>query len=316
MLESSPRIGLSLRFSRVCSKAEITSVGISPSTSAAFAIYKAEQASQSWIDVFDVKTQRGYSKTSGSQAVFSPQGNSIATVRDWTVQLTGGVDIHHSSSILIRDATTGKTSSELKAVTGETIAWSKDGRVLAVGEERNRVGVWDTRTSKRIGRVMSHFDTITHAAFMPDNSLVTASRDGTLRITNPATAKTLRRLEIEGSSIPRALAISLGGHRIVSIWGTTVHVWMPYSNDLTSYNLNSVRAKEGWPLCISPDGRYLVCRTEDGFDIMSMASGEVVFERDSDTFVTAGEFSLDGNILILGKMDGTVDVWDVIEKRG
>ncbi|KAM5351180.1 hypothetical protein ACJ41O_003903 [Fusarium nematophilum] len=312
---SSYPMSLNLRFRRLCSKAEIAAVGISPSSSAAFAIYPAAQTAQMWIDVFDVKTQRGYSKTSGSHAVFAPQGPQLATVRDWTVQLAGAVDFHHSSTILLRDFATGKTSGELKEAKGEPVAWSRDGRSIAVGEGRDRIGVWDVKTGTRAGRVLSHIDAVTHAAFMPDGSLVTISRDSTLRITNPTTCKTLRRLEIDGSTNPRALAVSKDGQRIVSVWGTGVHIWMPRANDLTSYNLNAVRRFEGWPLAISPDCRYMVCRNEEGFDIMDVATGTVVFEKEADALVMSGAFSEDGKTLVLGRMDGVVEVWDVFDKR-
>lgn len=314
-METSSLMNLSLRFRRPCTKAEITSVGISPSTSAAFAIYTAVQTIQSWIDVFDTKTQRTYSKTSGSHAIFAPHGDSIATVRDWTVQLQAGVDFHHASTVLLRNFSTGKTAGELKEATGEPVAWSRDGRAIAVGESRNRISVWDVKTGTRIGRVMSHIDFVTHAAFMPDHSLVTLSRDGTLRITNSLTSKTIRRLEIDGSTNPRALAVSQDGQRIASIWGTTVHIWLPRINDVTSYNLNAVRRTEGWPLCISSDCRYMVCRTEDGFDIMDLAAGSVVLERSTDEMVTAGAFSEDTKTLILGRTDGVVEVWNVSDKR-
>ncbi|KAF7542525.1 hypothetical protein G7Z17_g11491 [Cylindrodendrum hubeiense] len=310
---SSSGLNLTMRFRRLCSKVEITAVGVSPANSAAFAVYTAAQTTQSWIDVFDLTNQRGYSKTSGSYAAFAPQCNRLAVVRDWTVQLAGGVDYHHSSTVLLRDGTTGKTVGELKEANGAPVAWSSDGRILAAGEGKERVGVWDVRTGTRIGRVMSHIDAITHAAFMPDNSLVTVSRDGTLRITNPSTAETLRRLEIENSTNPRTLAVSRDGRRIVSVWGTTVHVWMPHTNDLTSYNLNTVRRNEGWPLCISPDCRYMACRTEDGFDIMEVASGGIVFARDEDVAVTAAAFAADGKTLVIGKMDGNVEVWDLLD---
>ncbi|KAH8738145.1 quinon protein alcohol dehydrogenase-like superfamily [Ilyonectria robusta] len=311
----SPGLNLALRFRRLCSKVEVTAVGVSPSSSAAYAVYTAAQTAQSWIDVFDLTNQRGYSKTSGSHAAFSPQGNRFATVRDWTVQLAGGVEYHHNSTVLLRDGATGKTAGELKEADGAPIAWNGDGRILAAGEANNRMSIWDVRTGTRVGRVMSHIDAVTHAAFMPDNSLVTISRDGTLRITNPTTAKTLRRLEIENSTNPRCLAVSADGRRIVSVWDTTVHVWLPQTNDLTSYNLNSVRRNEGWPLCISPDCRYMTCRTEDGFDIMDIASGEVVFARDEDVIVTSAAFAADGKTLVFGKMDGNVEVWDVRDDK-
>ncbi|KAG7436848.1 Vegetative incompatibility protein HET-E-1 [Fusarium oxysporum f. sp. raphani] len=303
------------RFSRSCSKAEIASVGISPSTSAVFAIYTAAQTSQSWIDVFDIKTQSGYSKTSGSRAVFSPNGSKLATIRDWTVQFTGGFDFHHSSTVFLRDYVSGKTACELKEAKGEPIAWSRDGRLIAVGEARNRIGVWDVKNGVRVGKVLSHIDAVTHAAFLPDQSLVTISRDGTLRITNTKTCKTIRRLEIDGSNNPRALAVSPDGRRIVSVWGTNVHIWIPSANDLTSYNLNAVRAVEGWPLAISPDCRYMLCRTEDGFDIMDVATGTIMYDEATEEMVMSGAFDEDAKVLVLGRMDGVVEVRDVFDRR-
>jgi WD40 repeat protein len=306
---------LTLRFSRSVSKTEISSVGISPSTSAAFAIYTAAQTAQSWIDVFDPKNGNGYSKTSGSRAVFSAKGSRLATVRDWTVQLQGGVDFHHSSTVFLRDYVSGKTVHELKEAKGEPIAWSRDGRLIAVGEAKDRVGVWDVKSGTRVGKVLSHIDAITHAAFLPDSSLVTASRDGTLRITNTATCKTMRRLEIDGSNNPRALAVSPNGRRILSVWGTNVHIWILSANDLTSYNLNAVRSCEGWPLAISPDCRYMLCRTEDGFDIMDVATGSVIYEETTEEMVMSGAFAEDSTSLVLGRMDGVVEVRDVFERR-
>ncbi|KAK2680035.1 WD40 repeat [Fusarium oxysporum f. sp. vasinfectum] len=293
------------RFSRSCSKAEIASVGISPSTSAVFAIYTAAQTSQSWIDVFDIKTQSGYSKTSGSRAVFSPNGSKLATIRDWTVQFTGGFDFHHSSTVFLRDYVSGKTACELKEAKGEPIAWSRDGRLIAVGEARNRIGVWDVKNGVRVGKVLSHIDAVTHAAFLPDQSLVTISRDGTLRITNTKTCKTIRRLEIDGSTNPRALA---SGEQ-------TFTSGSPSANDLTSYNLNAVRAVEGWPLAISPDCRYMLCRTEDGFDIMDVATGTIMYDEATEEMVMSGAFDEEAKVLVLGRMDGVVEVRDVFDRR-
>ncbi|KPM36050.1 hypothetical protein AK830_g10499, partial [Neonectria ditissima] len=89
---------------------------------------------------------------------------------------------------------------------------------------------------------------------------------------------------------------------------------LPHAGGLTSYGLAAARRAEGWPLCISPDCRWMACRTEDGFDVMDVASGDVVFSRDADVLVTSGAFAADGKTLVLGTMDGVVEVWDVLEK--
>lgn len=342
---------LTLRHRQMCSRAEIAHVSLSHSR--ALAIYAwTNQPSQQWIDTSTIPTKvgggagvqvaagagtsssrssgsgSGLSKTSGSMAVFSPLGNMYAALKDWTVQLSGGVEYHHSSTILIRDVTSGKTAIEIKDATGKPLGWSQDGRLIAAGEGqyrcKERVGIWDAKTGKRVGRVVSHIDTVTHAAFAPPgligntctsanpgDKIVTLSRDGTLRITDPATSKTLSRLEIDSHN-PRMLAVS--SRAVTSIWGSRVHIWYPAINDLTSYDLTTTRMEEGWPLCISPDCRYLACRTEDGFDIMELSSGTVLCSEPCDALVTSGAFSPDSRLLLLGRMDGVLEYWDIDEQ--
>ncbi|KAK5989874.1 putative WD repeat-containing protein [Cladobotryum mycophilum] len=258
-----------------------------------------------------------------SRILFSRGGgasNRIATLRDWTVQLSGGVEYHYSSSVMIRDFNSGKTALELKEAQGYPVIWSRDGRAIAAseGRGRDRMGIWDARTGARLGRVISHIDTITHAAFTPEGNIVTLSRDGTVRLTDPLTSRTISRLEVENSTNPRALSVSPDGRTVTSIWGTIMHIWRPHESCLTSHNLNSVRRTEGWPLCISPDGRYLACRTEDGFDITEVISGALLYEQQiggGGHIVTAADFSSDGKVLLLGRMNGDVQVWDIQERK-
>ncbi|UNI13874.1 hypothetical protein JDV02_000569 [Purpureocillium takamizusanense] len=370
-------LSLSLRYRRLPAKSEITSVGVSPSSTSAFAIYIAPQTNQSWIDFFDLDTQRGYTKATGAHAVFGPPASSpispcssslssripggsggglastitssiariseksianstsaslagsahrVATLRDWTVQLGPNIEYHHSSTVLVRDFATGKTAIELRDAARGPVVWSHDGLAIAAGDAsaRGRVGVWDVRTGARIGRVVSHIDDVTHAAFTPEMTLVTLSRDGTARVSDPTTGRTLSRLEIEGTTAaaanPRLLAVSRDGRSIVSLWGTTVHVWIPGASHLTSYDLRTVRQTESWPLCVSPDGRWMASRTEDGLEVLDVASGAVAWERREeaacmDNMVTAAAFSGDGSVLVLGRMSGAVEVWDVVEKN-
>jgi WD40 repeat protein len=299
------------------------------------------QAGQSWVDTFTLGSQTSLSKSVGSMAVFSKgssgsttgavagagSGSSsasrLAVFRDWCVNVGGSVEVRHACSLLIRDVVTGKTLTEIKQANAKPLAWSADGRWIAAGETSSgcscgssaggdRVGVWDARTGARVGRVIGHIDDIVHAAFTPSRALVTLSRDATLRVTDPATCRTVARLELaEQRGRPLALALSPDGRAVVAVWGAAVHLWLPETGHLTSYALAAVRRAEGWPLCVSPDARYLACRTEEGFDIMEVASGAVVCEVSCEGIATAAAFSEDGKVLLLGKMDGIVEVWDI-----
>ncbi|PTB59082.1 hypothetical protein M431DRAFT_13476 [Trichoderma harzianum CBS 226.95] len=318
-------ISLTLRYTRPASRSEITAVGISPSSTVAYAIFPGAQADQPWIDTFDLATQRGYSKIIGPVASFSPSLHSspLRVGKPSASALASSssalpfpriATLSSTLSLMVRDFASGKTVLELKEVAAP-IAWSPDGRAIAAAEPRNRIGLWDVRTGTRIGRVPGHIDTVTHVAFAPDSALVSLSRDGTLRVTDPRTSKTLYKLEMETSKNPRALAVSPDGTTIVSVWGSVVHIWMPQHGQLTSYSLSSTRPCEGWPLSISPDCRYIASWTEEGFDIMDAASGAVICTQDGGPLVTSADFSTDGSVLVLGRISGDVEVWDITDKR-
>ncbi|CAG9998140.1 unnamed protein product [Clonostachys byssicola] len=323
------RLSLSLRCRQACARSEITHIGLTDT--AALAVYVSPPpASLSWVDTFSLTRKPGklasLSKSSGSYGAFPPSsavGSSSSTVyaalKDWTIRVSGGIEYCHSSSVLIRDLDSGKTLLELKDAGRAPIAWSRDARLVAAGEANNpeRMGIWDARTGSRVGRVISHIDAVTHAAFATSDvgsgNLVTLSRDGTLRLTDPSTSRTVARLEL-ASRNPRALAVAPHGNTIVSVWDSSLYVWLPRSGDLTSYALSATRQAEGWPLAISPDCRYVACRTEEGFDLMEVSSGVVVFAMATEAIVTAAAFSSDSSVLLLGRMDGVLELWDISEK--
>ncbi|KAM3531754.1 hypothetical protein MY4038_004332 [Beauveria bassiana] len=317
------QLTLSLRYRKLTARSEIRRVGLSADAQnpIAYATFNGGQMDQVWLDVFELNSRRGLSKVSGGHATFAPpvgaSASRVATLRDWTLQLGPGVEYVHSTSLLLRDLHTGKTALEIKGACGDPVAWSPDGRAIAAAEPRcHRVGVWDTRSGTLLGRVVSHIDKVDFAAFTPDMHLVTASRDGTLRVTDPATSRTTAKLEIEGlgAANPRALVVA-DNDTIVSVWGASVHVWTPRANHLTSYTLASVRRTEGVPLALSPDGKYMLCWTEDGFDIMDVLSGETVAERPGGALVTAAAFSADASVVLLGRMDGFLEVWDIARRK-
>jgi len=61
--------------------------------------------------------------------------------------------------------------------------FSPDGRILAAGDERGVVGLWEVPGGRSIARMEGHTTMVASVGFHPDGTmLVTGSGDGTVRI--------------------------------------------------------------------------------------------------------------------------------------
>lgn len=208
-------------------------------------------------------------------------------------------------------------------------AVSADGNALAATDAQNVVLIFETipgvtgmpgkLPNKKVAAIVNHAEP-THVQFTPDGShVVTLTRDGTVRISQTSTGRTVRRMEVDGvvtatGKGPRALGVSPDGRVVVSVWSRAVYIWEHEAGRMSSWELNKVRSVEGWPLAISPDCRLLACRTEDGLDISDVYSGQILGEVETaagiDGLVTAAGFSSDGKILAVGRYNGMVDLWN------
>jgi len=112
-----------------------------------------------------------------SDASFSPDGTLIAAVRP---------TVHEGA--VIHDVTTGDSVIEL--LTGQetnvllyAVAFSPDGRRLAVGGTDRVVSLFDTSNWQLIARLKGHRSYVKDIAWSPDGAtLATASGDGTVRL--------------------------------------------------------------------------------------------------------------------------------------
>ncbi|GAB1312393.1 hypothetical protein MFIFM68171_02603 [Madurella fahalii] len=234
----------------------------------------------------------------------------------------------------------GRRTRLLKADVPVTapLAWSPDGTALAAVSARDPSRVMLVATTGRpavpgrsaaapAGRVtavlMGHMDAVTQLAFLPPSSsvagaaggaaLVSAGRDGYVRVTSVASGRTLHKIEIGARAPASILRVSPDGNLVATVWGRDVVLWHLDSGRVHNYNLNAVRLAEGWPLCVSPDCRYLACRTEDGFDVSDLATGKFrgEFARVGPP-ITAAAFDRDARRLVVGDYAGGLQLFEVV----
>ncbi|KAL2183558.1 YVTN repeat-like/Quino protein amine dehydrogenase [Thermothelomyces heterothallicus CBS 203.75] len=205
------------------------------------------------------------------------------------------------------------------------VAWSADGVLLAGVSmlEPSRVVVVQVPRAREtylrvVSVLMHHQAEVTQLAFLPvseqgGRALVSAGRDGFVRVTSVTTGRTLDKIEIGARAPAKLLQVSGDGKLVVTVWGRDVVLWFLDSGRVHNYNLDAVRLGEGWPLAISPDCRYLACRNEEGFDVMDVQTGKFRGEFPwTGPTITAAAFNSDGTKLAIGDYYGNLQIFDVV----
>lgn len=276
----------------------------------------------------------------GGYMTFAPEGSGSTSWAYTIEDEVGGGNVaaslwQHDGSdfrkpiLCIGDYATSKKFQKLRMWGIRPLCFSPNGQRLAVTNNRHRISFLDAAHQFGMrpneGIITSHTDEVSLAVFTHDShALVSASRDGTIRLTDPFSMESLAKLDTGSSKKPCLLGVAPDSNVIVSVWGDVVYRWDHTTGAVDSYTLGSRRgaaAREGWPVALSPDCRFLLCRTEDGADVSDAHSGKVLFTvRFSRGFLTSAAFSADGRYVALGKATSCVgpkvhqagiDVWEL-----
>jgi WD40 repeat protein/tRNA A-37 threonylcarbamoyl transferase component Bud32 len=192
---------------------------------------------------------------SGQKSVFalalSPEGGSVATIGD-----AGG-------DVVVVDLKTGEHARSFHTGGLSKLAYSPDGRLLAVGGENGVVYLWNVAAGRHEADLEGHVGAVASVSFGPDGRrLVSAGNDATVRVWDIATRNCQTVLRGHPGDIFSAV-FHPGGTRVASA-GRDGAVWLWDVEAGTEVARLQGHTNYVWSLAFSPDGKSLASGSGDG----------------------------------------------------
>jgi serine/threonine protein kinase/WD40 repeat protein len=269
------------------------------------------------ICLWDLATTGCTSSLAGAWAVaFSPNGETLAaadaTTGAYAENVTNGV-------IRLWNVATGKLTTTFTDPSSQgalSLAFSPDGKTLAVGDRDGATYLWDVATAKLIHAPLIDPSSqgITWVAFSPDGkTLAVSDINHCTYLWNVATGKRITTLVDPGSQGVDSVAFSLDGKTLATGDDNGhIYLWNAVTGKRTA-TFKDPGSKGADSVAFSPDGKTLAAGDVNGCTyVWSVATGKLVhaplIDPNSEG-INAVLFSPNGKALATGDENGDVYVW-------
>ena len=256
------------------------------------------------VKLWDVATKRNIVNINGRNAVFSSDGNMLAY----------GL----GNDVKLWDVATRNDIGTLEGHTGEvlSLAFSRDGTILASGAYDGSIKLWDVATRNNIGTFEEHKHTkgVLSLAFSPDGTmLASGAYDGSTKLWDVATRNNIASFKEDSVTAwiysvafsPDGTILASGrgnGRGNVKLWDVTAK-----RNIVTYHHIFGVTS-----VAFSPDGTIFASGSRDGIvTLRNVTTRKTIVELPHTSDVWSVAFSPDEKTFASGTFDGTVNLWDV-----
>lgn len=204
----------------------------------------------------------------------------------------------------------------------DSVAFSADGKLLAVGNSDNTVVLWDTRTREQARVLRGHVSAVSAVAVSGDDKVLAnafdagvagITREDTIKIWDPVTGQLVRSLT--GRNTGHSIGLSNDGTRLVSgSFGSTVSLWN-VSQAEAQRTITVPRGSRFVPdrVALSPDGKLIAGGGRDNaIKIWDAATGRELFTLTGHRkSIWDLAFSPDNKLLASASQDADIKLWSV-----
>jgi RNA polymerase sigma factor (sigma-70 family) len=205
-----------------------------------------------------------------------------------------------------------------------SLAWSRDGKILVSGGTDNYVRLWEAATGRQLARLPDKTIWAESVAISPDGTMVAAgSRRGVIRLWNAQNGKLLHLLEKHDTWVS-SLAFAPDNLTLASAsWDNSIFLW----DVATGRKVGQLRGHKGavQAIAFSGDGKLLASgagyagtRLDSKVRLWNVARREVIAAirtDDDERGVTAVAFAPTGRTFAWGTAAGVIHLGDAARRR-
>lgn len=242
----------------------------------------------------------------------------------WVWHATWAPDGRHIALVALEaaphifDVTTGQETVSLPggqiADEGAALAFSPDGSLLAVSNDRRLVRIWDWRARRLVRELDGHHDSVTGITFSGDGErLLTTSVDRSALYWDWRHAQVVTRLAGQTDALWASTLSHDGKRAAVVQYDGRVRVFaLPEGRLLFTAESENNRS---YSADFSPDGRGLLIGGMQPL-VLDASNGALLGELHGHLdVVTSAHFSHDGRTIVTASTDHTIRLWDAGSRR-